>query len=160
MENFTPVSGLVGGLLIGLAAALLLVPNGRIGGISGIVGGLLAFGGRDVGWRAAFVAAVLLTSVMLYWASGGSWLLFALLLLVPDLSMLGYLAGPRAGAAVYNVFHAYPLPAVLGAFGLLGGSPLAVAVALVWFAHIGMDRLVGYGLKYPTEFKDTHLGRV
>jgi hypothetical protein len=105
-------------------------------------------------------AALLLTSVMLYWVSGGSWLLFALLLLVPDLSMLGYLAGPRVGATVYNVFHAYPLPAALGAFGLLGGSPLALAVALVWFAHIGMDRLVGYGLKYPTEFKDTHLGRV
>ena len=105
-------------------------------------------------------AAMLLTSVMLYWVSGGSWLLFALLLLVPDLSMLGYLAGPRVGATVYNVFHAYPLPAALGAFGLLGGSPLALAVALVWFAHIGMDRLVGYGLKYPTEFKDTHLGRV
>ena len=105
-------------------------------------------------------AALLLTSVMLYWVSGGSWLLFALLLLVPDLSMLGYLAGPRVGAPVYNVFHAYPLPAALGAFGLLGGSPLALAVALVWFAHIGMDRLVGYGLKYPTEFKDTHLGRV
>src|SRR5918997_4100238 len=105
-------------------------------------------------------AAMLLTSVMLYWVSGGSWLLFALLLLVPDLSMLGYLAGTRVGAAVYNVFHAYPLPAVLGAFGLLGGSSLALMVALVWFAHIGMDRLVGYGLKYPTEFKDTHLGRV
>ena len=105
-------------------------------------------------------AALLLTSVMLYWVSGGSWLLFALLLLVPDLSMLGYLAGSRVGATVYNVFHAYPLPAALGAFGLLGGSPLALAVALVWFAHIGMDRLVGYGLKYPTEFKDTHLGRV
>ena len=60
MENFTPVCGLVGGLLIGLAAALLLVPNGRIGGISGIVGGLLAFGGRDVGWRAAFVASLVL----------------------------------------------------------------------------------------------------
>jgi hypothetical protein len=49
---------------------------------------------------------------------------------------------------------------VLGAFGLLGGSSLALVVALVWFAHIGMDRLVGYGLKYPTESKDTHLGRV
>jgi hypothetical protein len=105
-------------------------------------------------------AALLLTSVLLYWMNGESWLLFALLLLAPDLSMLGYLAGPRAGAAVYNVFHAYPLPALLGAFGLLGGSPLAVAVALAWFAHIGMDRLVGYGLKYPTEFKDTHLGQV
>jgi uncharacterized membrane protein YedE/YeeE len=60
MENFTPVSGLVGGLLIGLAVTLLLVLNGRIGGISGIVGGLLAFGGPDLGWRAAFVAGLVL----------------------------------------------------------------------------------------------------
>lgn len=105
-------------------------------------------------------AALLATSVMLYWVNGGSWLLFALLLLAPDLSTLGYLAGPRIGAAVYNVFHAYPLPAVLGAFGLLGGSSLALAAALIWFAHIGMDRLLGYGLKYPTGFKDTHLRQV
>src|SRR5688572_10459485 len=105
-------------------------------------------------------AALLLTSVMLYWVSGGSWLLLALLLLVPDLSMLAYLAGTRSESTVYNVFHAYPLPAVLGAFALLGVSSLALMVTLVWFAHIGMDRLVGYGLKYPTESKDTHLGRV
>lgn len=85
---------------------------------------------------------------------------FALLLLAPDPSILGYAGGPRVGAAVYNLFHAYPLPAVLGAFGLLGGSPLGLAVALVWFAHIGMDRMMGYGLKYPTEFGDTHLGRL
>ena len=70
---------------------------------------------------------------------------------------------PRAGlnrAAVYNAFHSYPLPAVLAAYGLLGGLPLTLGVALVWFAHIGMDRAVGYGLKYPTAFGDTHLGRV
>ena len=99
-------------------------------------------------------------SVLLYWASGGSWWLFALLLLAPDLSMLGYLVGPRVGALTYNIFHAYPLPAALGIFGVLAGAPPAVSVALVWFAHIGMDRLVGYGLKYPTAFKDTHLQRV
>jgi hypothetical protein len=73
---------------------------------------------------------------------------------------LGYLAGPKVGASAYNTFHSYPLPAALGIFGLLAGAPLAVAVALVWFAHIGMDRLMGYGLKYATDFKDTHLQRV
>jgi hypothetical protein len=98
--------------------------------------------------------------VLLYWMGGGSWWLFALLLLAPDLSMLGYLARPRVGAILYNVFHSYPLPAALGIFGMLAGAPLAVSVALVWFAHIGMDRLMGYGLKYPTAFKDTHLQRV
>jgi len=105
-------------------------------------------------------AAMLAGSVLLYWANGGSWWLFALLLLAPDASMVGYLAGPRVGAALYNAFHSYPLPAALGIFGLLAVSPFTVAVALVWFAHIGMDRLVGYGLKYPTGFKDTHLQRV
>ena len=99
-------------------------------------------------------------SALLYWLYGGSWWLFLLLLLVPDASMLGYLGGPRFGAVAYNAFHSYPLPAVLAAFGLLGGFPLALVVALVWFAHIGMDRTIGYGLKYPTAFEDTHLGRV
>jgi hypothetical protein len=105
-------------------------------------------------------ATMLAGSVLLYWTGGGSWWLFALLLLAPDLSMLGYLAGPRVGAVAYNVFHSYPLPAALGFFGVLAGAPLAVTVALVWFAHIGMDRLLGYGLKYPTDFKGTHLQRV
>lgn len=105
-------------------------------------------------------ATLLAASAMLYWANGESWWLFALLLLAPDASMLGYLAGPRIGATAYNAVHSYPLPAALGLLGMLWGSPLIVAVALVWLAHIGMDRLVGYGLKYPSDFKDTHLGRV
>jgi hypothetical protein len=105
-------------------------------------------------------ATMLAGSVLLYWAGAGSWWLFALLLLAPDLSMLGYLAGPRVGAVAYNVFHSYPLPAALGLVGFFVGAPLAVSVALVWFAHIGMDRLMGYGLKYLMGFKDTHLQRV
>ena len=105
-------------------------------------------------------ATLLAGSVLLYWMGGGSWWLFVLLLLAPDLAMLGYLAGPRVGAVAYNVFHSYPLPAALGLLGLFVGAPLAISVALVWFAHIGMDRLVGYGLKYPAGFKDTHLQKV
>ena len=105
-------------------------------------------------------AAMLAGSVLLYGMGEGSWWLFALLLLAPDASMAGYLAGPQVGAAAYNAFHSYPLPATLGIVGLLAGAPLAVAVSLVWFAHIGMDRAFGYGLKYPTAFGDTHLGRV
>jgi hypothetical protein len=104
--------------------------------------------------------ALLALGVMLYWVNGESWLLFGVLLLAPDLSMLGYLAGPRVGAAIYNAFHAYGIPAVVGALGMILASPLMVAVALIWFAHIGMDRTVGYGLKYPSSFKDTHLQRV
>ncbi len=104
--------------------------------------------------------ALLVLSVLLYRETGGGWLMFGVLLLAPDLSMLGYLAGPRVGAAVYNAFHTYALPAAVGALGMILASPLAVAVALIWFAHIGMDRTVGYGLKYPSSFKDTHLERV
>ena len=105
-------------------------------------------------------AAMLAGGALLYWSNGGSWWLFALLLLAPDLSMLGYLGGPRFGAAAYNAFHSYPLPAALGIVGLLAGAPLAVGVALVWFAHIGMDRMFGYGLKYASGFGDTHMGRL
>jgi hypothetical protein len=130
-------------------------PRAARGGVSGsFLLGLPAAMLRGEG------ATMLAGSVLLYWTGGGSWWLFALLLLAPDLSMLGYLAGPRVGAVAYNVFHSYPLPAALGLVGLFVGVPLAVSVALVWFAHIGMDRLLGYGLKYPTDFKDTHLQRV
>ena len=104
--------------------------------------------------------ALLVLSVLLYRVNGGGWLMFGVLLLAPDLSMLGYLAGPQVGAAIYNTFHTYAIPAVVGALGMVFASPLMVALALIWFAHIGMDRTVGYGLKYPSSFKDTHLERV
>jgi hypothetical protein len=74
--------------------------------------------------------------------------------------MLGYVVGTRVGAVVYNVFHTYALPAALAAYGLVGGSTVAGSVALIWLAHIGMDRMLGYGLKYSSGFKDTHLGRL
>lgn len=96
-------------------------------------------------------------ALALYERSGGSWLLFALLLLVPDLSALGYLAGSATGAFCYNVIHTYVGPAVLGGVGLAIGQPLAALLALIWVAHIGMDRLLGFGLKYPDGFRHTHL---
>jgi len=71
--------------------------------------------------------------------------------------MLGYLSGPRTGAVSYNLFHTYVLPGLLAAFGLLTGSPLLVSLALVWFAHIGMDRALGLGLQYPDGSGHTHL---
>lgn len=105
-------------------------------------------------------ATLLALSVLLYDLNGGSWLPFVLLFLVPDISMLGYLAGNRVGAISYNLFHTYAAPGLLAAFGLLAGSSLAVSLALVWFAHITFDRMVGFGLKYPTGFFDTHLRRL
>ncbi len=91
---------------------------------------------------------------------GLGWPLLALLFFTPDLSMLAYLAGPRAGAAIYNAAHAYVGPVALGAPGLYAGEPRALALAVLWTAHIGIDRALGYGLKYPTAFGDTHLGRI
>ena len=104
--------------------------------------------------------AVLVAALALYFDGGHGWLLLAVLALAPDLSMVGYLAGPRVGAAAYNLAHAYVGPLALALGGVLGDSDLAVRLALIWFAHIGVDRAIGYGLKYPTAFKDTHLQRV
>ncbi len=105
-------------------------------------------------------ATLLALSMLLYDLNEGSWLLFVLLFLVPDVSMLGYLVGSRVGATSYNLFHTYAAPGLLTALGLLSQSPPVVSVALVWFAHIGFDRMVGFGLKYPTGFFDTHLHRL
>jgi hypothetical protein len=105
-------------------------------------------------------AAVLAAAVVLYFDQGFEWWLFALLLLAPDLGMLGYALGARAGALTYDVTHLEALPLALAVGGYLGGSDLALKLGLIWLAHIGMDRAIGYGLKYPTHFKDTHLQRV
>ena len=104
--------------------------------------------------------ALLVLGTLMFFHLGGSWLFFLALLFAPDVAMLGYLAGPRLGAMSYNLFHAYPLPAALLVYGFFGGTPLAVLVSLVWFAHIGLDRGLGYGLKLPAGFKHTHLGRL
>ncbi|MEW6123345.1 MAG: DUF4260 domain-containing protein [Pseudomonadota bacterium] len=91
---------------------------------------------------------------------GPSWWVFAALLLVPDLSMLGYLAGPRLGAAAYNAAHTALGPILVGAFGLWAELPFVTGLGLIWGAHVCLDRALGYGLKYETAFGDTHLGRL
>jgi Domain of unknown function (DUF4260) len=103
-------------------------------------------------------AAVAAAAVAVYFSEGHPWWL--LVALAPDLSMIGYLAGPRVGAACYDAVHAYVAPVVLSAAGLIAGADLAIQLGLIWLTHIGVDRAVGYGLKYPTHFKDTHLQRV
>ncbi|WP_424002040.1 DUF4260 domain-containing protein [Haloarcula salina] len=97
----------------------------------------------------------------LYALQGRSTLLFLALIIAPDLSMAGYLHGKRVGAAAYNAVHTYIGPGLLAAVGVVAGVDLAVGVALVWTAHIGADRLFGFGLKYADrEFGDTHLQRL
>ena len=102
--------------------------------------------------------AVLLVAAYLFARGGHSWMLFAALFLVPDLSFAAYLAGPRAGAVVYNALHSHVGPLLLAAAFLATGRP--PVISLVWAAHIGFDRALGYGLKYPTAFDETHLGRI
>jgi hypothetical protein len=104
-------------------------------------------------------ATALIGASIAYAAQGGSWGMFALFFLLPDLSMLGYLAGPRIGAACYNGAHTYLGPALVAGLGMtLVGHGLTLG-ACIWAAHVGFDRLLGYGLKYGTSFGDTHLGR-
>jgi hypothetical protein len=105
-------------------------------------------------------AALLGLATFLFWKTGTSWWLYAILILAPDLSMLGYLAGPRIGAVVYNAVHAMIGPAALAVAGFLLPSFDMIAVALIWIAHIGADRALGFGLKYADGFGYTHLGRL
>ncbi|MBC8076978.1 MAG: DUF4260 domain-containing protein [Chloroflexales bacterium] len=104
--------------------------------------------------------ALFVGAVASYAYLGHSWALFALLLLSPDLTALGYLINLRVGSTAYNLAHTSSVPLLLGLASLLLGSPLGVQLALIWLAHIGMDRTVGYGLKYADSFKHTHLGEV
>jgi hypothetical protein len=91
---------------------------------------------------------------------GGNWVFIVPLLLAPDLSAAGYLAGPRVGAFTYNLFHNWvPGTVLLGLGAWLGSAPVEL-VGAVLIAHVGMDRAVGYGLKLPISFHDTHLGRM
>ena len=103
---------------------------------------------------------LLALSLLIYWKLAGPWLWYVVLILAPDLFMLGYLGGPRLGATLYNLGHTWLLPGILAAVGIIGGTSFALDVALIWFGHIGVDRLLGYGLKLPTGFQDTHLGRI
>src|SRR5215469_5595662 len=105
-------------------------------------------------------AAALGVACVLYSQSHGSWLWFALLFLSPDLFMLGYIAGTKSGAFFYNLVHTYVLPACLMAVYWFTGHPWFLWLGLISLAHIGFDRLLGFGLKYETAFKDTHLQRV
>lgn len=96
----------------------------------------------------------------LYFANGYGWLAFLLLLFVPDLSMIGYAINTKVGAYLYNAAHTYILPFVLILGGLVFPADWPLMIGLIWSAHIGLDRMMGYGLKYETGFKDTHLQKL
>lgn len=99
-------------------------------------------------------------ALIVYAQLGTTWWLLAALVLAPDLSMVGYLAGERVGALLYNLVHTTAGPAALALAGWLGLLPLGLELGAIWAAHIGLDRAAGFGLKHPSGFSDTHLDRV
>jgi len=103
---------------------------------------------------------VLAASAALYFMNGYGWLPFVLLLFAPDLSMIGYASGNKIGAYVYNAAHTYTVPLLLLLAGLIFPAAWLTMIGLIWTAHIGLDRMMGYGLKYASGFKDTHVQRL
>ncbi|MET0439904.1 MAG: DUF4260 domain-containing protein [Devosia sp.] len=101
----------------------------------------------------------LVSGTLAYAWLGQSWLVFGLLFLAPDLFMLGYLRSAPVGAMTYNLGHTYVAPALLALLGLVLG-PVAFGLAAIWVAHIGLDRMLGYGLKLNGGFEQTHLGLI
>jgi hypothetical protein len=109
-------------------------------------------------WEGVVLLAASLT--VFFGGLDEAWWLVPVLLFLPDVAMIGYARSHWTGALAYNLAHSYPAPALVGALAVLNDSGVGQAVALVWFAHIGMDRALGYGLKYATGFTDTHLGGI
>jgi len=111
-------------------------------------------------WLRAEGLTVFVLSIWLYARLEAGWPLFAWLCLLPDVSFAGYLAGPRVGSVLYNAAHSYVLPLQLALVAGATGHGRIFPIALIWTAHIGLDRALGYGLKYPSAFGNTHLGRL
>lgn len=104
--------------------------------------------------------AFLVTGIWVFAESGEAWWLFGLLLLAPDMSMVGYLRNPSSGASIYNLGHSLIGPGLLLGWAALAYSSLLFALGAIWLAHVGVDRLAGYGLKYSDGFDHTHLGMI
>ena len=104
--------------------------------------------------------SVFLGALYFYHALNASWLLFVILILAPDLSMVGYLKDKETGALTYNLVHSFALAALLIGSGLFTGNTLLTSLGLILTAHIGADRFLGFGLKYATDFKETHIQRL
>lgn len=102
--------------------------------------------------------AVFAAATAAYYVLDGPFWLYLLLFFAPDLGMFGYVSNSRIGSQTYNVTHTYVLPIALFGFGIWQAIPSVTLAAAIWVAHIGFDRALGYGLKFPTAFDDTHLG--
>lgn len=105
-------------------------------------------------------AMMLLAMIYLYGLYGFKWWVFIVFFFAPDLSMLGYIANTKVGAIIYNLCHTYIISVLTILVGLFFTLEIVLIIGIIWTAHIGMDRLCGFGLKYQTAFKDTHLQKV
>jgi len=112
------------------------------------------------GWQRLEGLAIFAAAVGVFARLDGSWILFAVLFLAPDISFAAYLAGPRLGALGYNLLHNLFGPLLVVGAGLLSSTPILTSIGLIWLAHVGLDRALGYGLKAPEAFGITHLGLV
>ncbi|HBT73816.1 MAG TPA: DUF4260 domain-containing protein [Lysinibacillus sp.] len=106
-----------------------------------------------------YVIALIIT-VFFYGHLDFSWLYFMVFLLLPDITMIGYLLNPKIGAVFYNIGHSFVLPALLLVIDFMMSSSISLMVALIWLAHIFLDRALGYGLKYEEAFQKTHLQQI
>jgi uncharacterized protein DUF4260 len=105
-------------------------------------------------------ACLFVLTLWFYYTGNYRWWIFAVLFFTPDLAMLGYLKDVKLGTTCYNFTHTLSLPVALLLIGLMGVAPRGIPYALIWLSHIEFDRMLGFGLKYATGFKDTHFQRV
>lgn len=89
-----------------------------------------------------------------------AWWWFLVLILLPDMSMIGYALGNKIGAYSYNFFHHKGVAILVYLLGIYLGSSVVELIGIILFSHSAMDRMFGYGLKYTTSFNDTHLGKI
>jgi hypothetical protein len=111
-------------------------------------------------WLRLDGGVLFVASFILFAATHQPWWIYPVLLFVPDVFMIGYLRDTKIGAFCYNASHSYFLPSLVLLFGWEWHHILPIAVGVIWIGHIGMDRLLGYGLKYDDSFKSTHLGNL
>ncbi|AEF56286.1 DUF4260 family protein [Marinomonas posidonica] len=115
----------------------------------------------NLNWLLRLEGLTLLTlSTVAFAHYGIGWKVFALLFLIPDLALIGYLLSNKAGAILYNLTHALIGPACCLCLGLIISDSQFMAIGFIWSAHIGFDRSLGYGLKYSAGFRYTHLGTI
>lgn len=111
-------------------------------------------------WLRLEGVATFVAGLAIFAWSGGPLLLAIPLLLVPDISAIGYLRGPRLGALTYNLVHNWATGLAVLGLGVWAANSVLILAGAILIAHVGMDRAAGYGLKLPTSFHETHLGRI